>query len=334
MNRSYCKSAVWLFAVMSFLLASCVYEDEKQCPCEVRFVYDYNMEFADAFPQQVGDVKLFIFDSEGKFVSLCQEQDRRPGAGYRMPLYLPAGKYQLVAWAGTAADKSCYNLTDRNLIPGVSTLQDLQLTMNSEGTTCSRQLADLWHGHLTNFEVSPYEPTLATIPLVKNTNRFKILLQDANGQPLPKEDYSFAITDANYSFDYANALLPVPTMTYHPYLMQETVIENDAPDSAEESSDISVLLAEMNTLRLMEDREPSFVVRNEQTGKTIFDINLNKYLDLMRLSSYAEMPLQEFLDRENTWNVILVVGQAPGGAQMMISIQINAWRLIFNETDL
>lgn len=331
MNHYYTQSVVCLLIVASCLLASCVYEDEKQCPCEIRFVYDYNMEFADAFPQQVGDVKLFVFDSEGRFVTSCQTPEGRPGAGYRMPLSLPAGVYSLVAWAGVASDATCYRFKPVVLNPGTSVLQELQLGLNTDAAVTDRKFPDLWHGALADFEVSAYEPTLVTVPLVKNTNRFKILLQDINGQAMSKEEYTFSITDNNYWFDCTNNPLPMPQLTYHPYLVQEALVENNTPEA---DNDLSVLVAEMNTLRLMADGNPRFIIRNERTRQIIFDINLTEYLDLMRLSSYADMPLQEFLDRENTWNIILVVGQASDGTQMMISMQINAWRLIFNETDL
>ena len=320
----------WLIIAAAF--TSCVYQEEVPCPCDVRFVYDYNMEFADAFPKQVDDVTLFVFDSEGRFVSVHREQGDCLDADYRMPLDLPAGQYHLVAWAGTAADKDCYRLTTSDLKPGTSTLHDLQLALNCTGTSHSKRLADLWHGEVAEFNVCPYAPSTVTVPLVKNTNRLKVMLQTVAGQPLLCEDYTFAIIDANYSFNYDNTLRDVPLLSYYPYQQKAVNIENDA--SRNPTVGTSALVAEMNTLRLMADRSPRFVVRDNRSRQTLFDINLRQYLDLMRLSDYADMPLQEFLDRENTWHVILVMGQGSDGVPTILSLQINAWKIVLNDNEL
>lgn len=58
MNLLYKLTITALCFSLMGILNSCIYEDEVVCPCEVRFVYDYNMEFADAFPSQVNDVTL------------------------------------------------------------------------------------------------------------------------------------------------------------------------------------------------------------------------------------------------------------------------------------
>ncbi len=324
---------IWWPAIIS-LLTSCVYEDETPCPCEIRFVYDYNMEFADAFPKQVNDVTLFIFDNDGKFVSSRQDQGEHLDADYRMSLELVPGRYQLVAWAGTCTDKACYNLT-ADLKPGLSTLQDLQLTLNCTAGKYDKNPSDLWQGMLADLKVSATAPTDATIPLVKDNNHVKVLLQTTTGEALSKNDYSFAIVDANYCFNYDNTLRSVPNIAYQPYQLDEVNIDNDAnPAGRTADGNISALVAELGTLRLMADRSPRFVIRNERKNQEIFNIDLKKYLDMMRLSQYASMPLQEFLDRENTYYVILVMGENPDGTQMMISMQINAWRMVFNQTDL
>ena len=63
---------------------------------------------------------------------------------------------------------------------------------------------------------------------------------------------------------------------------------------------------------------------------TLFDIDLLRYLELMRLEQYADMTLQENLDREDSYQIILLLGQD----EHVISIQINQWIMVFNETEL
>ena len=45
-------------------------EEEVDCSVEyrVKFKYDYNMKYADAFSREVGTVTLYAFDDNGKLV--------------------------------------------------------------------------------------------------------------------------------------------------------------------------------------------------------------------------------------------------------------------------
>lgn len=162
MNRLYKKITFALCFSLLGLFSSCIYENEVDCPCEVRFVYDYNMEFADAFPSQVNDVMLFIFDDDGRFISSLQDSGPHLDAGYRMPLQLVPGHYQLVAWAGLLTDTDCYNL-NCDLQRGTSTVDDLMLCLQTEEDEYDQCLTDVWHGQLADFEVKADAPSYATI---------------------------------------------------------------------------------------------------------------------------------------------------------------------------
>ncbi|MCC8120167.1 MAG: FimB/Mfa2 family fimbrial subunit [Bacteroidales bacterium] len=49
---------------------SMIYDDLDPCPqgVELRFVYDYNMEWANAFPSKVHCLTVLVYDKEGKFM--------------------------------------------------------------------------------------------------------------------------------------------------------------------------------------------------------------------------------------------------------------------------
>lgn len=65
-------AAVFGAAAMGLVFSSCerIYEDLDPCPhgVSLRFIYDYNLEFANAFPNQVDCLTLFIYDEEGNYV--------------------------------------------------------------------------------------------------------------------------------------------------------------------------------------------------------------------------------------------------------------------------
>jgi hypothetical protein len=54
-----------------------IYEGEGDCGTyyNIEFKYDYNMQFADAFANEVKSVALYVFDSENRLVEAIFEQD-------------------------------------------------------------------------------------------------------------------------------------------------------------------------------------------------------------------------------------------------------------------
>lgn len=325
---------LFLLAALATMLHSCVYDDEVPCPCELRFVYDYNMEFADAFPAQVNDVILFIFDEQGRFVQQREEQGEVLDANYRMQLSLPPGTYRLVTWAGTRTDADCYRLNTA-LTPGVSTIDELKLRLNTTGTTYDRNPADLWHGMLSTFKVEANAPAYGVMHLVKDVNRFRILLQYTGGETLSGSDYAFSLRADNHRYNFDNSLEASSDLTYMPYVQRTAQLVNDSEDLVPSSvGNISAVVAELATLRLMADDAPRFVVRDLKKGKDLLNINLVQYLELMRMEVHAAMPLQEYLDRESSYRIILFLEKTSTGAITMTAVQINKWRLVLNVNDL
>lgn len=329
-NNRFYQSLIAMCLVMLTIFSSCVYEDEKPCPCEVRFVYDYNMEFADAFPSQVDWVKLFIYDERGRFVSSVEDHITLHDGSYRLPLRLPAGNYTLVAWAGTDNTPSCYDILPQHL-DAESSIDRLQLRLRLDGTQTvyDKSPEALWHGIHEHFTVDETAPSLAVVPLVKDVNRFRVLIQSADEKPLSAEDYSLAIKAANSIYDYRNRPTDSLMLEYRPYIMKEAFIDSRTALAAN-----TALLAEMGTLRLTTDRSSRFVVHNRKTGRDIFNIDLLKYLEMMRLDKYKDMPLQEYLDREKNYQIILLIGRDSNNAEVVLSLQINTWRIVFNDNDL
>ncbi|MDE6027468.1 MAG: FimB/Mfa2 family fimbrial subunit, partial [Muribaculaceae bacterium] len=111
--------AILLTFVMA-LTASCnaIYEDLD--PCEqkvrVRFVYDYNMEFADAFRSQVDCLTVMVYDEDGNHISTeYAGHDKTGNEDWRMYLDLPAGQYHLIAYGGIGCEDASFHFeTDPN----------------------------------------------------------------------------------------------------------------------------------------------------------------------------------------------------------------------------
>ena len=75
MNSFFHKLSVCLGVQCLLLATSCDYmydDDLPPCDYHLRFVYDYNMKFADAFQKEVEHATLFIFDQSGVFLQKRQ----------------------------------------------------------------------------------------------------------------------------------------------------------------------------------------------------------------------------------------------------------------------
>jgi len=87
-----------------------IYDGEGDCGVSyaLRFRYDMNMKFADAFPHEVGSVAVYAFGADdGKLVWQRTESGAALSEeGYEMALDLPAGDYDLIAWCGLEATGS------------------------------------------------------------------------------------------------------------------------------------------------------------------------------------------------------------------------------------
>ena len=96
-----CMALVCLSALPS--CNSWLYEEEGDCSVyyRLRFRYDRNLKWADAFANEVSSVHLYAFDPSGVLVWQQERQiDPATAENYSMLLDLPPGDYRLLAWCG------------------------------------------------------------------------------------------------------------------------------------------------------------------------------------------------------------------------------------------
>ena len=139
--------AVLLAAPALAALSSCgsVFDDLDPCPrgISLRFVYDYNMEKANAFPSQVDCLTLHIYDADGNFVATHTETtDALSDEGYRMTIDLPAGDYHAVAYGGI----ECQDASFAHNVPPVSGTRYTDIAMAIKPAHIGTRLHDLFHG--------------------------------------------------------------------------------------------------------------------------------------------------------------------------------------------
>ena len=308
-----CRVTLGILIVSSWTMVSCdsFKEDLTECRLSVKFKYDYNMEFADAFHTQVDKVELYVFDKDGKFLFKQAEEGGSLSTGnYLMEVALPVGEYQFVAWAGA---RDSYDIT--SLIPGTSTITDLKLQLKrEESLIIDKELETLWYGEIINVNFTGTIHQTETINLIKDTKRVRFIFQSyANNWELKMNDYDYEIRESNGYLGHDNSLLDDDVLSFRPYHMNQL-----------NSFSASV---DLNTMRLMKDRTTRLVITEKSTSNKVFDINLIDYLAMTNMED-KKIGLQEYFDRQSNYHIVFFLS----GSWLAMKIVINGWT-VYSQTE-
>jgi len=291
-----------------FAMNSCDHlnEDLPECRLFVRFKYDYNMLSADAFHSQVDKVELYVFDKDGKFLFKQSEEGATLSTGnYRMEVDLPVGQYKFMAWAGA---HESYDIT--SLVPGESTITDIKLKLKRDASLIiNKKLEPLWYGEIIDVNFTGTTNQTEVINLIKDTNKVRFIFQSYNDDSwtLDMNAYEYEIIESNGYLDYDNSLLKDDVLSFRPYYM-----EQKSP---------STVAVEMNTMRLMANRQTRFVVTEKATGQKVFNINLIDFLAMTEMEGH-NWSEQEYLDRQDEYVIVFFFSSS---SWLAVQISINGW---------
>ncbi len=305
--------AMWFVLIGSLIMTSCdsFNEDLPECRLFVKFKYDYNMEFADAFHSQVDKVELYVFDKDGKFLFKQTEEGSTLGTGsYLMEVKLPVGQYQFMAWAGA---HDSYDIT--SLQAGVSSIADLKLQLKREETLIiDKELEPLWYGEINNVDFTGTTDQTEVINLIKDTNKVRFVFQGSNEDSwgVDVNAYTYEIIESNGSLAHDNSLLGDDNLSFRPYHIEQ--------------KNLAAGIVELNTMRFLANRNARFVVTEKATGKKVFNINLTDFLVMTKIEGY-NMSAQEYLDRESEYKIVFFF--ADNDPWLVLQININGWTWYF-----
>lgn len=303
--------------LLLLVLFSCTSIDETlpECRLYVRFRYDYNMEFSDAFASQVNRVDVFVFDKDGTFVIKKSEQGETLGGSYRMPLPLPAGEYRIAAWAGMSDD---FEMPES--VAGKTTLEELTVRMKREESLVhNKALNPLWYGGVQAVSFTGRQEQTETVSLIKDTNKFRFILQKSGpGEELDINDCLFEIRADNGYYDWNNDLLDDDMISYRPYYLEKV-------------EDVGIVV-EMNTMRLLEHKKVYLTLTRKSDGKELMRIDLIPYLLLTKMEGH-NIPAQEYLDRQSEYAIVFFYNPELLNF-LSTKIVINGWTIWLKGEDL
>ncbi len=294
---------------------------------QVQFKYDYNMDYADAFTQEVNHVTLYVINDSGHIVwQRTEEGSALAREGYVMKVEVEPGNYSLLAWCGTT-DKNSFS------VPSATTVTDLQCRLNrnytTEGTAYSDTDLDRWfYGYLDSQRFPEAEGTyLYTVSLVKDTNVFHIALEYPDGGEVDVEKFFFTITADNGLMDWDNSLLDDEDINYYAWHTYEGTTDAEPFDTR---ATTTAAIGELTTARLVKGKEPYLTVTNTQTREILFHVPLIDYTLRIKANYDAAMGDQEFLDREDEWEMVFLLDEEDKWLPAVI--YINSWRVVLQET--
>lgn len=346
-------------AVLCCTFASCdnvVYDDEGDCEAtyRVKFRYDRNMKWADAFANEVKSVHLYAFDKDGTLVWHNSEKGAALAAdGYAMTLDLPSGDYRLLAWCGLENDgerEESFSVPEARV--GETRIEDLQCRLLREhdaaGAYSDEKLYPLFHGMIdVSLPDMTYEggEHTCTVPLTKDTNHVRIILQHLSGKDVNPDDFTFRIEEENGLMDYDNELLPDEMITYRAHDTKSGTAGlgiDDYPEiggaksalqaSSRTVTSVSVAIADLTIARLVAGRKTWLTI--EKPGVEEWPrvrIPLTDYALLVKDGYDREMTDQDYLDRQDEYTLTFFLDE--DHYWVSSSIIINSWKVVLNDVD-
>ena len=224
---------------------------------------------------------------------------------------LPAsGRLHLLVWAGLADSLYRHTPTSLTLLRNEAGEQSDGFHLYSTGG---------WTMCISVANISFW------LSLTKNTNVLSCILQSQSAAPLEKDDFRLELTARNGCMDHRNTPTDSVFTCYLPFMQESANLE-----------DIQVVHAGMNTLRLMENDDTRLRLIYQPSGETLFNIPLTQYLLLSSNVEAAAMLPQEYLDRQDRYNLIFFLEPTnnPSKPYMCLQMQVNGWIIRINNAEL
>lgn len=328
--------------IFGLLLTSCDYWHDRYEGCEellkthikVQFVYDMNMKFADAFSHEVKSVTLYAFDQQGKLAYTKTEAAGKIIAEEGMNIDdLTPGVYNLLVWA-QGEERYAGSYTFGQASVGSSVCDVLKATVNrADHGIIDHDLTPLFHGQLANADFTKMKKggtRTVRIPLTKNTNHVKVVLQNLSGVNLSADDFIFQITDNNGKMDYDNSLMEDEMLTYNAWSAYSG--SAGVSSGSSEQTSVACAIAELTTNRLVKGHDMRLRVYNRSTGASIINIPLIDYALMVKGNYNKGMSDQEYLDRQDSYDLVFFIDE--NHKWQAASVIINSWRVVLSNADM
>lgn len=322
--RNFHLAALSLLTATMFSSCGWLHEESDcdEASCIFTFTYDMNLKFADAFAAEVKEVTVLMFDTDGtlRYHWRVPKSDMVDGNSLRVDV--EPGVYDVLTWAGEYMRSADVNEGER----GESQIEEYHCRVRRmpQGII-DTHIESIYHA-LDRVELSENtfnQPTRHTFNLTKDTNSVRIVLQQLSGDPVNLDDLDITITDANGWLNHDNSLRPDELLTYQPWFSRSGTV--DITRGA-----LGALTTEFTVSRLMADRDPMVTVTRKD-GTPVFSVSLVDYALLVKGNYHREMSDQEYLDRQDEYNMTFFLDE--NLRWISSQIIINDWVIVDNDVE-
>lgn len=341
-KRNLFSRLVALPAIASLMLAlsscSAIYEDSDcvDSAAVFKFTYDMNLKHADAFDWSVKSVHVLMFDTDGILRYRWRVRKENLLGGNSLAVNVAPGEYDVLTWAGDYHESAV--ISDGEI--GKSRLEDYHCFVNREdGGHINNHIEHFFHSlrHVSMPYAAQSNPHTEVFNLTKDTNSVKIILQQMSGEPVDMSELNISITDENGWLHHDNSLRKDQTLTYHPFHITSGVVPVTegtralAREAGYTGVSLGAMTGELTVSRLMADSKARVTV-TRKNGDTVFSIPLIDYALLIKGYYNANMSNQEYLDRQDEYNMTFFLDERYKWINSQIII--NDWVIVNNEENI
>ncbi len=307
-----------VIAASCLALASCddLRDSYEDCGVWLEFIFDHNMDRADSFGDGMESVDVLVFDADGKFYSSEYSTIDQLEGGKRMFLGhpdMPFGKYEVVTVAGLTDHFSLTDMEGGEFVPGVTTIDEVRHALEyDDPDNVDHEFPHMWFGPAVEIDYRA-NLTVWPVPVMRQTNKFSIAYTHTLTETVtdtPTVERATRVTDSplhtvrivapeSGAYDRWNRPIAHDETSYnsHSIISDRWDVDN---------GEVKASLANLNTMRLLADHPDGYTldIHETQTGGLVMRADL---LDLLARTKPGNMSLQEYLDREGEWNIVLEV---------------------------
>ena len=301
-------------------------EPEPGVKYYVEFVYDMNMKFADAFYSQVKSVYLYVFQNSQLVQTYKESGDILKNRNYRMELIdLEPGTYEFIAWCG---------LENNNDFEIANVAKNTDATVTLLRTTngvSKNNLMPVFHGRVEEPLPANNEHTV-TIHLTKDTNNINLSLTQLGDAGMKEGQFKVRMKGGMYgAMNYMND----PAGNLVEFTPWDTEYRSLTINGKQPAGAYNYMRTEISTTRLMADKNPIIeivdVLTDPTNEKVVFSIPFVEWAKAFRSANHKNMRDQEYLDREDEYNIMLYIENSKQG-WIATEIVINDWSVRDNGT--
>lgn len=331
----------------SVVLTSCdsmIYDDEGDCDpyYKVRFVYDRNLKYTDAFAAEVNEVTLYIVDTDGNIVWQKHEAgDELKSGSYLMDVEgVAPGTYSLIAWCGSG------HTTDFSIPESATKHTHLQATLggrsahdegwNFAGSAVRSNFRDLYHGKLMDVTFPETQGThVYEISLTKDTNDVHVVLQHLSGDPVDETQFLFTIEEESGLMDWDNTVLPDEPLRFYAHTVRSGSAGVEVPDiddgedgRARAVTNVSCAVADFQVSRITPTQRNFIRIYRRDDHSRVISIPIADYATMVK-GEHARLSDADYLDYCDDYSLVFFLDD--NGRWINSTIYINSWKVIIQD---